>query len=91
MKVRGHNPMTLLYQALSDGLHAKTDGECLESAHDIRVVLFEFADRLGQALKDDAELVASIGRLMKKEKKKGATQVEDDDAPEPVDPNEVTT
>jgi hypothetical protein len=62
--INGQNPLTLLHSALSGGLHDKTDSRCLELAHDIRVVLGELAERLGQALKDEAELNASIARLM---------------------------
>ena len=59
-----HNPLTLLHTALSRGLHADTDEQCLELAHDVRVVLAELAERLGQALKDEAELNTAVTRLM---------------------------
>jgi hypothetical protein len=36
----------------------------LKLAHDVRVVLVELAERLGQALKDEAELANAINRLM---------------------------
>jgi (p)ppGpp synthase/HD superfamily hydrolase len=49
---------------LSTGLHEKTDEECLEIAHDVRVVLIELADRLGQLLKDEAELNSAVTRLL---------------------------
>jgi hypothetical protein len=62
--INGHNPLTLLHSALSSGLHEKTDERCLEIAHDIRVVLIELADRLGQLLKDEAELNTAVTRLM---------------------------
>ena len=65
--INGQNPMTLLHSALSEGLHAKTDQQCLELAHDVRVVLAELADRIGQALKDEAELNTAISRLAKKD------------------------
>lgn len=69
LKIRGHNPLTLLHPALSEGLHDKTDAECLELAKDIRVVLTELADRTSQALKDDAELISAVTRLLQKEAK----------------------
>lgn len=62
--INGHNPITLLYTALSEGLHAQTDEECLQLAQDIRLVLYELADRIGVALKDHAELNKAIGRLV---------------------------
>jgi hypothetical protein len=62
--LNGHNPLTMLHKALSTGLHEKTDEECLEIAHDVRVVLIELADRLGQLLKDEAELNSAVTRLL---------------------------
>jgi len=61
----GHNPLTLLHAALSEGLHAQTDEECLALATSIRIVLADLADRLGHALKDRAELDAAVSRLVK--------------------------
>jgi hypothetical protein len=62
--INGQNPLTLLHSALSVGLHEQTDETCLALAHDVRVVLIELAERLSQALKDEAELNAAISRLM---------------------------
>jgi hypothetical protein len=62
--INGANPLTLLHSALSVGLHGQSDEQCLELAHDIRVVLIELAERLGQALKDEAELNTAVTRLM---------------------------
>ncbi len=63
--INGHNPLTLLHNALSDGLHAQTDEKCLEIAQAIRIVLADLSDRLGQALKDEAELGKAISTLLK--------------------------
>lgn len=63
--ISGHNPLTLLHAALSDGLHDRTDQHCLELAHDVRVVLGELAERLAQVLKDEAELNTAVGRLLR--------------------------
>jgi hypothetical protein len=59
-----HNPLTLLHKALSEGLHAQSDEECLASATSIRVVLADLADRLGHALKDRAELDTAVSKLL---------------------------
>jgi hypothetical protein len=64
--INGQNPLALLYAALSDGLHGRTDEECLELATDIRIVMAEFADRMAQAMKDEAELTTSVNRLLKR-------------------------
>jgi hypothetical protein len=61
--INGHNPITLLHSALSHGVHELTDEMCLELAHDARVVLAELSDRVGQLLKDEAELSEAVSRL----------------------------
>jgi hypothetical protein len=64
--INGYNPLTLLHSALSEGVHNHTDSECLELASDVRTVLFEFAERLGQALKEEVELNNAVTRLAKR-------------------------
>ncbi len=61
--VNGFNPLTLLHSALSSGVHELSDEQCLELAGSIRVVLVEFAERLGQAMKDEKELSEAVNRL----------------------------
>lgn len=67
--INGHNPLTLLHSALSEGLHAQTDEQCLELATSIRIVLTDLVDRISNALKDEAELNAAVGRLLKSKSK----------------------
>lgn len=62
--INGNNPLVLLHGALSQGVHNLSDEECLVLATSIRVVLVEFAEKLGQALKDEKELSDSITRLL---------------------------
>jgi hypothetical protein len=64
LMIKGHNPLILLHNALSEGLHTKSDEECLALANDIRVVLAELSERIGQALKDERELNDAVTRLM---------------------------
>jgi hypothetical protein len=61
--INGHNPLTLLHNALSAGLHNEDDVECLSLAQDIRTVLVGMAERTIAALKDSAELNAAVTRL----------------------------
>ena len=61
--INGQNPITLLHSALSVGLHTESDEICLQFAHAARLVLIELADRLGQALKDEAELNNAVKLL----------------------------
>jgi len=66
--INGNNPLLLLHGALSEGIHAKTDEECMELASSVRVVLAELSDRLSQALKDEAELKKAISILNNRKK-----------------------
>ena len=61
--VNGQNPLMLLHKALSQGIHAGSDAECLELATTVRLVLTALAERTTQALKDEAELNEAIKRL----------------------------
>lgn len=62
--INGHNPLTLLHSALSQGVHDLPDEECLSLATSIRVVLVELAEKLGQALKDEKELSDAVTKLL---------------------------
>jgi hypothetical protein len=62
--IDGHNPLTLLHSATSEGVHEKTDEECLHLATSVRVVLTELSERLAQILKDEAELRQAVGQLL---------------------------
>lgn len=63
--IDGHNPLVLLHSALSEGLHAQTDEQCLELATSIRVVLTELAERISLALKEEIELSTAVTRLLR--------------------------
>jgi hypothetical protein len=64
--IKGHNPLSLLHRAVSEGIHAMTDEECLELAGSVREVLFELAERIGEVLKEQAGLDAAVARLTNK-------------------------
>lgn len=66
--INGHSPILLLHSALSEGIHALTDEQCLEIAGSVRIVLGELSERLSQALKDEAELTRALSTLMNKGK-----------------------
>jgi hypothetical protein len=66
--INGHSPILLLHSALSEGVHALKDEQCLELAGSIRIVLGELSERLSQALKDEAELNKALSSLMNKKK-----------------------
>lgn len=68
--IRGQNPLSLLHSALSEGLHAQDDNECLELAHSVRLVLVEFVERVARALTNDRDLGEAVNRLMRNGKVK---------------------
>lgn len=62
--INGHNPLILLHSALSEGLHATSDEDCLGLATSIRVVLTELVERIATAVKEEAELTSAVQRLL---------------------------
>lgn len=62
--MRGENPLALLYDELSDGVHAGTDHESLEEAENIRTVLGHLAERLDQVLADHADVDKAVQKLI---------------------------
>jgi hypothetical protein len=70
LRIRGHNPITLLYSETSQGIHELTDEQCLDRSHSIRIILSTFADRIHQAVRDEAELKNALKKIFNKQKKK---------------------
>jgi hypothetical protein len=66
--VNGYNPLKLLHSALSEGVHEHSDDECLELAASVRAVLFDFAEKLAAAMKNEKELADAVSRLANKKK-----------------------
>jgi hypothetical protein len=64
LRIDGHNPLSLLHDALSEGIHNHTDEECLNLAMSIRVVLTELAERTSLALKEEATLKDAVSKLL---------------------------
>jgi hypothetical protein len=73
--IDGHNPLKILYSALSDGLHARTDSECLEDAVTIRLVLTELAQRVSEVLQDNAALSDAVAKLNARKERRAANAV----------------
>lgn len=66
LKIDDHNPMLLLYQALSDVLHnADEDDEALVKARSVRLVLSELAERLHALKRDNTELKKALSTFLK--------------------------
>lgn len=63
--IDGHNPLKALYRALSVGIHDLSDVECLDYAHDVRIVLTSLLDKINVLLEDDDNVKESLHRLFK--------------------------
>jgi len=66
LKIDGHNPIAVLYEALSVHIHEKDDAECLKLAESMRIVLGHLADKINEAKKNHTDVSRALGRLMKK-------------------------
>ncbi len=77
LRLDGHNPLLLLHSALSEGLHAQSDQECLDLAVSIRVVLTEFSERLVQAMRSHSELDNAVSKLLQAQSKSGLKEHKD--------------
>jgi hypothetical protein len=64
LSIEGHSPLTVLYTALSEGVHELTDAQCLDRAHTVRLVLAELLDRVGRLMTDDRELKSAVNSLI---------------------------
>lgn len=80
LEIDGHNPLGLLYQALSEGVHSKSDEECLEIAGSVRLILADLCERIAQALREEADLKKAISSIMnRKSSEASPPPVEADD------------
>ena len=66
--INGRNPLLLLHDALSDGIHEYTDAQCLEFAKTIRLILTDLSEKISMALKEKAELKEAVEKLLNRNK-----------------------
>ena len=69
LKLNGHNPLTLLHTALSEGLHADSDEDCLKYATHVRTILGMLAERMDMLRADREKLKAAFSELQNKNPK----------------------
>ena len=61
--VGDHNLLTTLHTALSQGIHNKSDEDCLMIAGQVRVVFVRLTEKLQECLRDEQEVRNAIGKL----------------------------
>lgn len=64
----GMNPLGVLHHALSEGLHSLDDGECLESATQIRHVLEYLVSQVSLAKDSKKQFTEGMRRLLEKKR-----------------------
>ncbi|MCB1228006.1 MAG: hypothetical protein KDK99_19530 [Verrucomicrobiales bacterium] len=67
--IDGHNPLALLHDLLSEGIHQLGDAECLERAKEAEVILSEIAERMQIALTERKAVKAAISSIMNRKGK----------------------
>jgi hypothetical protein len=70
--INGHNPLTLLHDLLSEGIHKLDDGECLKRAQEAEVILCELADKMQVALTERKAVTDAFSSILKRKAKKDA-------------------
>jgi hypothetical protein len=68
--INGHNPLTILYDVLSDGIHDLSDEECLTYARTVRTLLIALAERISEISKDEAKVEEALGAFLTRKQKK---------------------
>ncbi len=68
--IDGHNPLTLLHDLLSEGIHELDDDECLERAQEAEVILCEIADRMQIALTERKTVKAALTSILNRKARK---------------------
>lgn len=76
LRIAGQNPLRLLHDALSDGVHNLSDAECLKRADAARTVLIALAERIEFATKEEAGLHDAVKTLLNARKGSKEPQTE---------------
>lgn len=66
--IDGHNPLALLHDLLSEGIHQLSDAECLDRAQEAEIVLCEIADRMQVAMTERKAVKAAISNILRRKK-----------------------
>lgn len=64
LALRGMNPLTALHKALSKGLHAQSDEECLELAATVHQVLLFLVKQITASKEEQRNLTAKMRKLL---------------------------
>ncbi|WP_438482709.1 hypothetical protein [Oleiharenicola lentus] len=66
--IGGHNPLGLLHDELSEGIHTMSDAECLQRAQHAETILGELARLMNEALTERNEVKSALAAVMNRKK-----------------------
>ena len=72
LRTNGINPLNILHDTLSEGIHTKTEEECLEIASTIRETLVYLVNQVIQTKESSKQFTDSMRKLLAKKSKRGA-------------------
>lgn len=64
--IDGHNPLSLVHDLLSEGIHELTDTECLERAKEAEIILSEIANRMQIAITERKAVKSTLASILKR-------------------------
>ena len=70
----GMNPLSILHDVLSQGLHAESDEECIELATTVREVLVFLVNQLARTKTAATSFTESMRKLLDRRKKEAASE-----------------
>jgi hypothetical protein len=76
LRPRDINPLSVLHSALSQGIHAESDEECLELAESVRASLVFLVRTLTRTKKDSAEFASHMDAIKRKLEKRKTKAVQ---------------
>jgi len=68
LRPAGQNPLALIHDVLSEGIHSKSDDECLELAEDLRIALTTLVQEVARHSQAQRDFTRAINRLQKRKK-----------------------
>jgi hypothetical protein len=64
--ISGHNPLLLLHDSLSKGIHELDDSECLERVREAETLLFHIATEVQMVLADQSAVKAALTNILRR-------------------------
>jgi hypothetical protein len=71
LRAEGSNPLALMHSTLSEGLHAESDEECLQSAMECREIIVFLVNQINDSKANTKKFTDSMKNLLDKKALKG--------------------